>query len=409
MKQNIKNIIFGFVFINILFFILLLVNLIPSSVISNNIKNESFIKTPGALRENFIEDKEYSKCDYIADEISLNIMYNIDSKNILKSTLLASYYDNGSSFYSSYRDTLYNGMSVNTEYSRYWHGYMILFRPLLIICSVLQIEILFFIIYILLNLLIVIYCIKNKYYHLLLSLIGGTIIAKPYFGFVSLEYMCAIIISYLFSYLVLKINKNYSLLFLLSGISVCFFDFLTAETLTLTFPLICLISKYFYKNKEIKIKTVIKYCIYWLFGYGFSFLYKWILTFVFIGKKYLQNTIGKALVRIDVTGKFSITDALKLNINMLFSKESNNNIIFFIIILIACCIIFYLFRKDNFSKNNVLILLVIFFIPYARYIVLTNHSIIHFFFTYRAQMSSIMSILLILLFSIDFKMLKRRK
>ena len=60
-----------------------------------------------------------------------------------------------------------------------------------------------------------------------------------------------------------------------------------------------------------------------------------------------------------------------------------------VIILVAAFVIIYLFRK-NMKAAEVVPCCALALLPYLRYLVLSNHAYLHFFFTYRAQMVCIM-------------------
>ena len=48
------------------------------------------------------------------------------------------------------------------------------------------------------------------------------------------------------------------------------------------------------------------------------------------------------------------------------------------------------------STLLILLLFIIGIVPYVRYLVLSNHSYLHHFFTYRAQMTSVVALVMII-------------
>ena len=60
--------------------------------------------------------------------------------------------------------------------------------------------------------------------------------------------------------------------------------------------------------------------------------------------------------------------------------------------------------RNNINKPNMLLYAVLGMIPYIRYLVLCNHSFVHFFFTYRAQATSILALCFIV-----FELVEPRK
>ena len=67
------------------------------------------------------------------------------------------------------------------------------------------------------------------------------------------------------------------------------------------------------------------------------------------------------------------------------------------------------YKRDNIKIR--LLLLLISVIPYVRYIVMGNHSYYHSFFTYRAQLPSIIAIIFILIYTIkrDIEKIKEKE
>ena len=69
--------------------------------------------------------------------------------------------------------------------------------------------------------------------------------------------------------------------------------------------------------------------------------------------------------------------------------------------------IFLLFRGKKKNSVLALTLVVIMIIPYARYMVLSNHSYLHEFFTYRAQLTVILCLCAAVLYNIDLSTFKK--
>ena len=65
-----------------------------------------------------------------------------------------------------------------------------------------------------------------------------------------------------------------------------------------------------------------------------------------------------------------------------------------------------LYRKERIEKVSKIFLLIA-FIPYIRYLVMSNHSYSHCWFTFRAQISSVMALLLAVAVNLDKDLLKK--
>ena len=66
-----------------------------------------------------------------------------------------------------------------------------------------------------------------------------------------------------------------------------------------------------------------------------------------------------------------------------------------VILILILLSIFYVYKKKHIRKDYVLLYAVLGLVPYIRFAVLYDHSFFHFFFTYRAQMATILAISLI--------------
>ena len=216
-------------------------------------------------------------------------------------------------------------------------------------------------------------------------------------------------------------DRRLTSLFLVSGTVTCFLDFLTTETLTFTVPfLLCLFLR---RNQEClgtfrqELYSMIRYGIAWLASYASMFAVKWGLIFFVLGKADFENALQSAATRMDgsiVTEGVSmaasgasgqqLSGAMLRNLACLFPVTSDISTSGVLVLTFGALAIwgtvFYLFRKDPVDTKLIGLLLLTALIPYVRFLCLSNHSYIHYFFSYRAQMASVMALLGILVFSI---------
>ena len=392
------------IFLVMLIMCLFFVNLIPNSLIYDNLQ-ESIIYYNKIDYQSMVGDTNFSKNDASADSTALNLMMNSDNKQPLYSTLIAPAYRdfNSQDFIKMGYDTIINDKDANYDYNRYWHGYQIVWRPLLMITNIRGIMLVMLIAYIILLGFTIYksYATNNKLFGISLVLMNiGYIIP---FGFTALEYIPVFFI-YLISCLLLLYKKDYRLVFSCSGIAVAFFDFLTAETLTLTIPLLL----YAVLNKKnLKIKDTIIACVSWLISYCSTFIAKWGISSLIYQKNYFSIALDKYNTHEMLFGRlFSV----KYNINTLLGNTMtfNNSFWLFISITLVLIIIVYLFRKNSTSSKYLLCMLAICMIPYIRYFILAGHSWAYQWFTYRAQLVLI-PVLVLTLSELDFSLVGRRK
>jgi len=211
-----------------------------------------------------------------------------------------------------------------------------------------------------------------------------------------------------------SLYRRMGLLMAVSGVCTCFFDFLTAETLPLTVPLLILWVLRYEAGELSEWKKEWKYLLscgsIWCLGYALMFVFKWILVAVFSGKEAFMLALSSAGVRFmgEVhTGNNSLTPlatssqrlfgAIFRNQRMLFPYKSGMSdfagFASFFAVFFVCSFCIYVFRWKNYSGKMLGICALLASVPYVRFIVLQNHAFTHYFFTYRAQMVTVMALL----------------
>ena len=144
----------------------------------------------------------------------------------------------------------------------------------------------------------------------------------------------------------------------------------------------------------------------WLFGYCFTFVYKWVLTSFLFQKNYVKIAIENYLTHTKlVTSRI----AIESNISTLFFDKLDYgtiSMIYFVVLLVLLVVV-YLFHREKTGKYLFCIIGTC-FIPYVRYFILAGHSFEFNSYTYRAQLVVIIGLVL-LITDIDTKLLNRRE
>lgn len=390
---------------------------IPKKYVENNLVEAVKFFRKNTMEVKFV-NKEYANTWLYPydDQIYLNIIHCMDEDKPLESVMECEYYtlseeDGGN---SKYINLIEKNLKPNNYYLRYWHGSIIFVKVFLMIMTLEQIYILnVLILSVLLSILIFI-LIKNKYWTILISFIIGLIMTTSWFAPFSIVYtaMYALMLSACIFSIIMENKKvgNDKLhkLFFIIGILTCFFDFLTMELLTILVPILMILTIRIKKNDSFKFKEelifVIKSIVLWLIGYAMTYIVKWILALIILDidvMKYIKNA---ALKRVNgPVSIYSTTEimllGIKKNIITLFplTKIIRSRVDYTIPISFAVSSLILLLDIKNKEKRNFLILnLMIAVIPYFRYIILSNHSYLHYFFTFRNQMATVMSVVLII-------------
>ncbi len=369
--------------------------------------------------------------DRTADGVLMNMIINTDYHNPVKSSLLSMHYygsDRGGAFALS--ETL-EGSPADTSYSRYWHGSLIFTRMLLLFMNINQIRVFLSALLIISALAFAIFLIKKGYTCAVICFILSFFLCGICFGGVSIEtfYVPFFAIIAAFCVIRLRDENNRILLFLLTGLFTAFFDFLTAETLTMTIPLLFMLydmektgnmrkTSSIQSNKsninEAKSTTLfcIKCCVSWFIGYAATFAIKWIISAALglsasegVKETLLYRFVGDHVTLTErgfenVTGIRKIFLALGSNISTLFWRDATFvhyyvAFIVFICVLLVLAYIFYLFRRDAKSAVRPYHYAIVALIPILRIIVLSEHSLQHHFFVYRALWALVLAIMII--------------
>ena len=193
--------------------------------------------------------------------------------------------------------------------------------------------------------------------------------------------------------------------FLIAGMLTSYLDFLTAETLTLTMPLLLILWMEKESDKEKVSKETwimsLKSAVAWGCGYVGMWVLKWILAGLVFRENvmpYVSEHIGERLSGdLGLNAWQYFTGAVARNIGCLFPFGYGGFGAFIgICLVIIAAYIGYVYHRRDFDMGFILICIAVSLIPYVRYFILHNHSYLHCFFTYRAQMALVLAVSMII-------------
>lgn len=418
LKNIMKYIAIIFLVTGIQIGLLVLVACIPrSSIQKNTNKSADYLAKQQVFF--YLHPEDAASCiDRYADSILLNIAYNYDSSHPLTSIMRSSYYNNKMENENKNLKTAVTKQPDPTiDYTRYWHGSNIVVRPLLTILELKHIYILNAVILVVLLALLLIFIRKHLNTGVAVCFIIAMVMTSFWYVPFSLEYTWIILCMLAASIYTFHIKEkgifSLTVFFLVLGSFTAYFDFLTTETLTLMIPLILLLC-YRHKQEQLPdMATGLRFSasmgVFWLIGYASAWIMKWTCASIILHENVFRSSMEQAEYRINgttenVTGLAVGFSAIIRNIACLFPFsyiKKNGALLFMLLFIIVLCI-YYIFKKTKDCHLSTLLLL-LGLIPYLRFVILSNHSYIHFFFTYRAQLSSILCIGLALMYGIDQK------
>ena len=117
--------------------LLFLTSLIPQSVLQKNMEKSAEYYSNHQMFDHVTYFMFLSRQDNYADCILTNIIYHIDQSDLLHSVLRAPYYNpEDESVTESFSYAVNHKVNANVDYSRYWHGSMVVLRPLFVLFDI---------------------------------------------------------------------------------------------------------------------------------------------------------------------------------------------------------------------------------------------------------------------------------
>ena len=328
------------------------------------------------------------KIDNFTDLLMLNEAWCSDNAHPVNAAMMNYFFfpEGGNMFEASVK--MINqpvGQEELTEYSRYWHGFQIVLRPLLVLTDY---KTLIVINYILLTLL-ALWCLCNVWQHCKpsVSISLGIVLLLTAFPAVPLcfQYSVCFYIMFLFIIALLR-NKTTRrqdvCSFFTVGALTAFFDLLTTPLLTLGIPLLIYMQG---TTEDGRMKRSVQLSASWAAGYASLWLSKclmaWLLTRqnvlgVFMEEAHMRSALGLNTVSRLITGHFltcigiAFLSAVLVVLAMRWARR-------------CTCL-----RRDGW-------LLFVAALPLLWYAVLLQHTVIHFFFVWRMLAITLMALLLL--------------
>lgn len=428
---------FGLVFLVLILvynLLLFLSSLIPSQYLETKAResSETFLKQRNTF---YVLDFYYVINDNYTDSLMINESVSIDSANPVYSYMAArKNYKTGLTIeqiaaptgelksITSRPDGVYDTtlelseflagkVTTSIEYARYWHGYLVALRPLLVFFNVTQIRIILLIV--LIALLIPFTLLIKKRFGLLTAFIFAFSLFTIDYLFVSFSLQGApLFIVMMISSIILllrldKIKNFYLYLFVVASISN-FVDYLTVPLVTLGVPLLIYLlhlqkTDSEKTNKEF-LKVIFLSCISWGFGYGLTWISKWIIYDIIFHKHCLTTALNQILYRSTGTPQIYSKKFSAVIIQFLLSNIMYVGI--FCIQIIAYTVFRFVLkgtRSISLNTNQIsprakkgIPYLLVSLLPLLWYFVVQNHSSIHIYFTYRHMLIFVLGILLFL-------------
>lgn len=285
-------------------------------------------------------------------------------------------------------------------YTRYWHGFLVVLKPMLLYCNYLGIRGINRVVQVCMAILVVFCLYKKKMKHAIVPFLVSYLFLRPDALGLSLQYSS---IYYIVTMAILsivlcreKIERKclYPIVFLIIGMCTSYFDFLTYPLVTLGLPLTVVVM---YQNREKvseNVKKIVGYSGMWGIGYIGMWSGKWLVGSILLKKNLFVDAINQIKFRTSTHAakvEFSYMDVIGNNV---WAGFLGIEVIALIVIVVLLGAVIFKNRKD---LKKVLLssipFMVIMIMPFCWYILAANHSYIHTGFTYRELVIAVFAFL----------------
>lgn len=400
LRYGIKTI--GLLCISVILGVVLLVLafLLPVQEMKNNVQRSTAIYDYEGVYPQLMAGYKMSQLDNCTDAtMLLNAIYPRDINNILHEIMKIYRIEyNDRTPVGSLTDYANDVQADNhvVSYSRYWHGYLVILKPLLLLFDVADIRIFNMVLFgsLLLYIMLLMQRKGMKQYIPLFAV--SVILLNPLAIPLSFQFSTVSYIMLLSVIVILKKEdwrfESLFFFFMIIGIATAYFDFLTFPLVGLYFPMIFLLIKK--KSWKEAGKIVVFASMAWIIGYGGMWSAKWIVGSVLTGKNLFADALARANNYTNMEygeGTVSSFQVILKNIMVLVKWP-------FVIIgagflLKAVRHLCKAAKKKCMNWKWGIPFALIIVAPIVWYLAAGTHSYIHYWFTYRELCVSVFALL----------------
>lgn len=429
--QFLKYILVFIILICIYLITLTLSGLIPSEWMKDDVTKSSEVLNEEGEKKFIDLGYKQESVFLFTDALMINTAYSVDSNTPLASSMLArknyipgqtteiyidSQYNLGASpnYINKSNGDLYQtkelyglmhgeNITQSFEYARYWHGYLVILRPLLAIISYSGIRIVLLIVAIALIGVLLFLIGKKINIQTAVFFLIGLLAIHIFYVTQSMNESIVILFglaSSIFILLKKDTKKNIGINFFVIGSVTIFIDLLTEPLITLGLPLIIYLLLMQKQGSTLKENIIdfFKICIAWAIGYGLTWFAKWILVSLLYNRPILQIALEQARFRSGEGSSNSYTLGFVVDRNFNFlSITIMQALTLFILIYAMIKIIVNIKKKINIKDNllQCIPFILTALLPIVWYFALRQHSVIHAFFTYRILIITLISLMIL--------------
>lgn len=276
----------------------------------------------------------------------------------------------------------YNGQSFTCDsYERYWHGYLVLLKPLLVLFTyqdlvclnmALQPVLMFFLLKTLQ---------KREMGYLQVPFLIFWVVGMQLIVMLSLDYSVCFYI-YMFSVLLLlrfpRLRERCGLFFLGIGMLTSYMDLLTWPLVTLAVPLMVLLQ---YEGGIVeRIKRIVAVSCAWGTGYAVQWAFKWLEATLFLSDNVIADAVESLLFR-SALGEETLAWGRVVRKNL--SVFCNIPCLFLGGAALLLTVVFLYRNRGKMQFGGMVPCFVIGIFPFLWYLVTKNHAYEHYWMTWR--------------------------
>ena len=295
------------------------------------------------------------------------------------------------------------------SYGRYWHGYLLFLKPLLLFFNLSDIRMFLMLAQWGLAAAAVLCAYQKGGIRLVLPLGAAIACLNPVSTAMSMQYSSIYLLMLVFSIWELHFDsfsrKRGWVLYLILGVCTAFFDFLTYPPAALG---ICLGLEILVSNissKE-KLGAAIASGLSWGFGYGGMWSGKWLIGSLLTGQNILSDALETAQYRTG-TAVSAAEGAAGTGFLQVLSKNLSVYLTPGYLVLFGLLLVLLLglllSKKYRFApdRSSLVSLALIALVPFGWYLVLKNHSSVHYWMTYRDLTVTVFAVVSFFSFSLQ--------
>ena len=291
---------------------------------------------------------------------------------------------------------LYEAMDIQ-GYSYYWHGYIVILRVLCLFFNYTDIRFLNFIIQFLMVICFaqLLYRRKGTIYSFLF--LTSYLLLMPIALYFCLQFSWIFYIALGASFLVLKwsdfleVKGRYLYLFVIIGVATCYFDLLTYPLISWAYPVLWWILVSAKERKAFEyVKGVVTSGLAWILGYGGMWILKCLFATWVLGRDVLGTAADEVLLRAGVQEQ--VTWHIRWETILANLEHYKYKVYVFAVIIWLVWFLYKVVFSKTVTSSKVGALLLVGVSPLVWYTVLSNHTSVHHFFTYRIFNISVLAL-----------------